>query len=342
MGMPVKIRDNYKSLSGAERSAVVFLALGEDRGSRLMEKLDEDEVRMVSRAMAGLGNVTSNLVEALLRAFTERFADAGAVIGSYESTERMLGRFLAKDRVGEIMGEIRGPAGRTMWEKISNINEGVIANYLTGEYPQTAAVILSKMRGDQAAKVLPLIPAGPRLEIVERMIQIESVQREVLMDIESILHNEFMANYARTHGADTHERMADIFNRVDRETLTEIFDGLEPLLPEATLRIKQLMFTFEDMIRLDRVSLQAVIRRCDTEALATALKGADAKQRDYFLSVLSERARGILADEIDNMGPVRMRDVHDAQAEIVVTAKSMADDGLIVIPQQGETDSVVY
>jgi len=174
------------------------------------------------------------------------------------------------------------------------------------------------------------------------MIQIESVQREVLMDIESILHNEFMANYARTHGVDAHERMADIMNRIDRDTVAEIFSDLEPLMPEATVRIKQLMFTFEDLMRLDRVSLQAVIRRCDTGSLAIALKGAEANQRDYFLSVLSERARMILRDEIDNMGPVRMRDVNEAQAEIVQTAKAMAEDGAIVIPQNDEADAVVY
>ncbi|MCW2239918.1 flagellar motor switch protein FliG [Azospirillum canadense] len=342
MGMPIKIRDNYKSLSGTEKTAVIFLALGEERGSRLMERLDDDEIRMVSRAMAGLGNVTSNLVEALLRTFTERFANTGSVVGSYDSTERMLSRFLPDDRVSEIMGEIRGPAGRTMWEKMSNVNEGVLATYLSGEYPQTAAVILSRMRSDHAAKVLPLLPAALRLEVIERMIQIESVQREVLLDIESILHNEFMANYARTHGSDTHERMADIFNRIDRDTMGEIFADLDVVLPESTQRIRQLMFTFEDLLRLDRVSLQTVIRRCDTGQLAIALKGAEAQQRDHFLSVMSERARMILQDEIENMGPVRMRDVHDAQAEIVQVAKALSDDGAIVIPQSGEADAVVY
>lgn len=342
MGSPIKIRENYKSLNGAEKSAIIFLALGEERGSRLMERLDEDEIRIVSRAMATLGNVTSNLVESLLRVFTERFANTGSVVGSYDSTERMLNRFLPTDRVTEIMGEIRGPAGRTMWEKMSNVNEGVLAAYLSGEYPQTAAVILSKMRADHAAKVLVLLPASVRAEVIERMIQIESVQREVLLDIESILHNEFMANYARTHGNDSLERMADIFNRIDRETLTEIFAELEPAMPEPTQRIKQLMFTFEDLMRLDRVSLQTVIRRCDTGQLAIALKGAQAVQRDHFLSVLSERARLILQDEIENMGPLRMRDVNDAQAEIVLMAKTLAEDGNIVIPQSDDTDAVVY
>ncbi|BAI76443.1 flagellar motor switch protein (plasmid) [Azospirillum sp. B510] len=342
MGTPIKIRENYKSLTGVEKSAVIFLALGEERGSRLMERLDEDEIRLVSRAMATLGNVTSNLVETLMRIFTERFANAGSVVGSYDSTERMLNRFLPADRVTEIMGEIRGPAGRTMWEKMSNVNEGVLASYLAGEYPQTAAVILSKMRPDHAAKVLVLVPAAIRIEVIERMIQIESVQREVLLDIESILHNEFMANYARTHGNDSLERMADIFNRIDRETLTEIFSDLETVMPEPTQRIKQLMFTFEDLMRLDRVSLQSVIRRCDTGQLAIALKGAAAAQRDHFLSVLSERARLILLDEIENMGPLRMRDVNDAQAEIVRVAKAMAEDGTIIIPQSDDADSVVY
>ncbi|WP_246201125.1 flagellar motor switch protein FliG [Azospirillum brasilense] len=224
---------------------------------------------------------------------------------------------------------------------MSNVNEGVLATYLAGEYPQTAAVILSRMRSDHAAKVLPLLAPALRLEVIERMIQIESVQREVLLDIESILHNEFMANYARTHGADTHERMADIFNRIDRDTMADIFTDLDAVMPDSTHRIRQLMFTFEDLLRLDRVSLQAVIRRCDTGQLAIALKGAEALQRDHFLSVLSERARMILQDEIENMGPVRMRDVNEAQAEIVQVAKAMADDGAIVLPQSDEADAVV-
>lgn len=342
MAMPIKIRENYKSLTGVEKSAVIFLALGEERGSRLMERLDEDEIRLVSRAMATLGNVTSNLVESLLRVFTERFANTGSVIGSYDSTERMLTRFLTPERVSEIMGEIRGPAGRTMWEKMSNVNEGALASYLAGEYPQTSAVILSKMRADHAAKVLVLLPSSVRAEVIERMIHIESVQREVLLDIESILHNEFMANYARTHGQDSLERMADIFNRIDRETLDDIFSDLEPTMPDQTVRIKQLMFTFEDLMRLDRLSLQTVIRRCDTGQLAIALKGAPVAQRDHFLSVLSERARMILMDEIENMGPLRMRDVNDAQGEIVRMAKALADDGTIIIPQSDDTDSVVY
>lgn len=342
MGAPVKIRDNYKSLSGAEKVAIVFLTLGEEKGSRLMERLDEDEIRMVSRSMAALGTVTSNLVEALLRAFTERFANAGSVMGTYESTERMLSRFLPVDRVGEIMGEIRGPAGRTMWEKMSNVNEGVLANYLKTEYPQTIAVVLSKIRPEHAAKVLPMLQPGLRFEVVERMIQLESVQREVLLDLESTLHSEFMTNYARTHGHDAHERMADIFNRVDRDTLTDLFSDLDRELPDSAQRIKQLMFTFEDLMRLDPVSLQTVIRRSDPAQLAAALKGADAPHRERFLSVMSDRGRLIMEDEIENMGPVRMRDVHEAQAEIVLTAKSLADDGIIVIPQADEADAVVY
>ncbi|WP_207477304.1 flagellar motor switch protein FliG [Arenibaculum pallidiluteum] len=342
MGNPVKIRDNYKSLSGAEKTAIVFLTLGEERGSRLMERLDEDEIRMVSRAMAGLGNVTSNLVEALLRAFTERFASAGSVIGSYESTERMLQRFLPVDRVTEIMGEIRGPAGRTMWEKMSNVNDGVLANYLKSEYPQTTAVVLSKIRAEHAAKVLPLLPPKLRFEVIERMIQLEAVQREVLMDLEATLHAEFMTNYARTHGHDAHERMAEIFNRVDRDTLNDILGDLERNLPDSAQRIKQLMFTFEDLMRLDQASLQTVIRRCDPGRLAIALKGAEPAQRERYLSAMTDRGRLIMEDEIDNMGPLRMRDVHEAQSEVVQVAKSLADDGIIVIPQAGEAEAVVY
>lgn len=150
--------------------------------------------------------------------FVSGLSGTGAVMGSFEQTQKLLSAFLPKDRVDGLMEEIRGPAGRTMWDKLGNVNEAVLANYLKNEYPQTVAVILSKVKSDHAARVLTALPEDFALECVQRMLRMEPVQREILDKIEATLRTEFMSNLARTSKRDSHEMMADIFNSFDRQT----------------------------------------------------------------------------------------------------------------------------
>lgn len=137
--------DDVKKLNGAEKAAVIMLALGEDH-IQLWQSLDEEEIKEISQAMSTLGTVTSSVVEELMIEFVSGMSSSGTIMGSYEQTQRMLGSFLPPDKVDALMEEIRGPAGRTMWDKLGNVNEGVLANYLKNEYPQTVAVVLSKLR----------------------------------------------------------------------------------------------------------------------------------------------------------------------------------------------------
>lgn len=338
----VVIRDNYKSLSGAEKAAIMFLTIGEDRAAPLMERLEDDEIRLVSRAMAGLGTITANLLEELIQHFTERFAKGGSIVGSYDSAERMLKSFLPPDRVSEIMTYIRGPAGRTTWEKMSNVNESLLAKYLIGEHPQTIAVVLSKIVPDHAAKVMPLLPAETVNDVLRRMIKLQSVQQEALSDIEDMLHRELMTNYALTHGPETHEQLAEIFNRTEADYLDTVLSQLEQDLPDAVDQIRQLMFTFDDLLDLDPVSLGIVVRSCDSEVLVFALKGCPEEIRNTFISHLSERAGSILRDSIDSTGPVLTRDVEAAKAAIVRKAKELAEVGQIIIQRGNEQEAVIY
>src|SRR6185295_15201271 len=141
----------------------------------------------------------------------------GTLTGTFESTERLLMKVLDKSKVETIMDEIRGPAGRTMWDKLSNVNESVLANYLKNEYPQTVAVVLSKVRSDHAARVLTLLPDGFAMEVVMRMLRMESIQRDVLDGVERTLRAEFMSNLSRSTRRDAHEMIAEIFNNRDRQ-----------------------------------------------------------------------------------------------------------------------------
>src|SRR5215469_15210483 len=220
-------KDDIRQLSGPERSAVLMLALGEEYGTQLWKMLDEDEIKEISQLIATLGNVSSSVVEKLLVDFVSQLSATGSLMGSYESTERLLTRFMPEDKVGQVMEEIRGPAGRTMWDKLGNVNESVLANYLKNEYPQTVAVVLSKVKSEHAGRVLTQLPEEFALEVVQRMLRMEPVQREILDKIEQTLRTEFMSNLARTSKRDSHEMMADIFNNFDRQTEARFIAALE-------------------------------------------------------------------------------------------------------------------
>jgi flagellar motor switch protein FliG len=219
--------DDFRTLSGSQKAAILMLAVGEEHCARLFALMHEDEIREVSSAMAQLGQVRAETVERLCVEFADNVGSTGNLVGTFESTERLLSRALPRERAAQIMEEIRGPAGRTMWDKLGNVNEAVLANYLKNEYPQTVAVVLSKVRADHAARVLALLPDGFAMEVVMRMLRMESVQKDVLDGVERTLRAEFMSNLARSTRRDAHEMMADIFNNLDRQTEARFVAALE-------------------------------------------------------------------------------------------------------------------
>jgi len=310
-------------LTGPEKAAVVLLALGEDHAT-IWQNLDEEEIKEVSQAMASLGTVAANVVEALLVEFVSGMSGAGTIMGSFEQTQKLLQAFLPSDKVEALMEEIRGPAGRTMWDKLGNVNEAVLANYLKNEYPQTVAVILSKVKGEHAARVLAALPEDFALECVTRMLRMEPVQREILDKIEQTLRTEFMSNLARTSKRDSHEMMADIFNSFDRQTESRFMAALEERNRESAERIRALMFVFEDLSKLDPGGVQTLLRGVEKDQLGLALKGASDALREMFFSNMSERAAKIMREDMEGMGPVRLKDVDQAQMKMVQVAKDLA------------------
>jgi flagellar motor switch protein FliG len=336
------IRDDIQTMSGPEKAALLMLAVGEDNAARLFSMMDDDEIRELSQAMANLGTVTSDLLEQMLVEFADRISTTGSVTGNYSSTERLLLKVMDKDKVSGIMEEIRGPAGRTMWDKLANVNEMVLANYLKNEYPQTVAVVLSKIKPEHAAKVLGVLPEPFAMEVVMRMLRMEAVQKEVLDDVERTLRNEFMSNLAKTNRRDSHELMADIFNYLDRTLETRFLTALEERNRDSAERIKALMFTFEDLGNLDPGGVQTLLSAADRDKLATALKGASEALRDFFFSNMSERAAKIMKEDMQAKGPVRLKDVDEAQMYMVATAKELAEKGQIIISENKGEDELVY
>lgn len=331
----------FEQLSGKQKAAILMLALGEERSGPVLKLMSDDEIREISGTMATLGPVRSNVVEKLVGELTEGLGQRGSLVGSLENTERMLTKALPPERVSQIMEEIRGPAGRTMWDKLGNVSEAVLANYLKNEYPQTVAVVLSKISAGHAARVLGLLPDGFATEVVMRMLRMESVQKEVLDGVERTLRAEFMNNLARSTRRDAHEMMAEIFNNLDRQAESRFVAALEERNKESAERIKALMFTFDDLQRLSGPNVQVLLRTVEKDKLPLALKGASEALREMFFKNLSERAGKMLRDDIEALGPVKLRDVDEAQASIVATAKDLAAQGQIEIGE-GRDDEMVY
>lgn len=338
----MRTREDYRTLSGPEKAAIFMLALGEEHTAKIFEHMDDEEIMEISQTMANLGKVSANVVERLFVDFAEQMSSTNALVGSLDSTERLLTKILGADKVGEIMEEIRGPAGRTMWEKLCNVNEEILANFLQKEYPQTVSVVMSKISTDHAARVLALLPENFALEVIHRMLRMEAVQKEVLEDVEKTLRAEFMSNLARTQRRDSHELMAEIFNSLERAVETKFMEELERSAPESAEKIRSLMFTFEDLMKLDPTSIQTVIRAVDKDKLPTALKGATETLRDLFFSNMSERAAKIMKEDMAAMGPVRLKEVEEAQQYIVSVTKDLEARGEIVIAAGGEEDELIY
>jgi flagellar motor switch protein FliG len=338
----MRIRDDYRTLSGQEKAAALLLAIGEDQMGKLFTLMDDEEIKELSQTMANLGSVSSAIIERLFMEFAEQISATGSLIGTYESTERLLVKVLGSERVNTLMEEIRGPAGRTMWDKLGNVNESVLANYLKNEYPQTVAVVLSKIKPDHAGRVLTQLPESFAMEVVMRMLRMEAVQKEVLEDVERTLRNEFFSSLARTSRRDSHELIADIFNSLDRNTETRFITALEERNRDSADKIKALMFTFEDLGKLDSGAMQAILRTADKDRIPTALKGASETLRDLFFSAMSERAGKLLREEMSAMGPIRLKDVEDAQSYLVSIAKDLASRGEIVIADGSDEDELVY
>jgi len=333
--------EDVRKLTGPEKAAVILLSLGEDH-VRLWQGLDDDEVKEISQAMATLGSVSAQVVEDLMLEFVSGMSGSGSVMGSFEQTQKLLAAFMPSERVDSLMEEIRGPAGRTMWDKLGNVNEAVLANYLKNEYPQTVAVVLSKIRSDHAARVLTALPEDFALECVQRMLRMEPVQREILDKIEQTLRTEFMSNLARTSKRDSHEMMADIFNSFDRQTEARFIGALEERNREAAERIRALMFVFEDLSKLDPGGVQTLLRAVEKDSLALALKGSSDSLREMFFSNMSERASKIMREDMESMGPVRLKDVDQAQMAMVQVAKDLAAKGEIMLVGQGGDDELIY
>ena len=336
-----RVKEDFRSLTGLQKAAIFMLSIGQVNSAKLFERMEDEEIRDISLAMVSLGSVSATIIERLFDEFSGLLSSAGGLIGSNAATEKLLLGSMSADRVSEIMGEISGPEGRTMWDKLGKVSEDILANYLKNEYPQTVAVILSKIKPDHASRVLALLPENFSLDCIMRMLRMEAVQKDVLDHIERTLRAEIMTNLSSTPTLDSHEVMASIFNHLDSNTEERFMTALEERDKESAERIKNLMFTFNDLSKIDPAGIQLLLGRVDKDKLGLALKGALEDVQELFFNNMSKRAGKMMKEDMEALGAVRLKDVEEAQTAIVLVAKGLSDSGEIVISGGGEEDAMI-
>ncbi|MCE4223612.1 flagellar motor switch protein FliG [Methylobacterium sp. C25] len=332
----------FDQLTGAQRAATLLLLLGEAEGAAIWRLLDEEEVKKVSHAMVQLGSLEAETIERLIVDFVSRLPSGGGITSNYERTESLLLKIFPSEQVTSIMAEIKGASAKRVWGSLTQIDPDILAAFLRNEYPQTVAVVLSKVRPDYAARVLTILPEEFAIDVLNRMLRMETVQKEALRHIEETLRVEFVSTIAQSTRRDAHELMADVFNAFDRQTETRFLAALDQGNRGSAKRIRELMFTFEDLLKLDPGSVQTLMRSIDNDTLCRALKGADERVRGFFLAQMSTRAAKNLTDEMGSMGPIRLKEVDEAQAKMTELAKELAEKGEIMIAKNGGEEELVY
>lgn len=332
----------FSSFPGLQKAAIVLLILGEERAGRLMENMEQAELTAVIRAMAGIGKIAQQTVTEACQLFSSKLAEGEVMVGSAYTAERMLAKFLPEDRVASIMNEIKAPIGRTTWEKLSSINHVALSKYLAGEGAQTAAVVISRLVPEYAARVIESFQPGFASEVVKRVIDLDAVSRESVVEIEGILQGEFMANYGPgSAGSDPASFLAEIFNRTKGEVAETVLADVGVERPTEVARIQSLMFTFPDLAGIDLTAASAIMNVVPREIMTMALKGATEAVSARFFDAVTDRVANIMRDEIQMMGRQRLRDVKSAQEEVLRVAKRLESAGELMLRATSDDDRMI-
>lgn len=332
---------DLSSFSGPERAALLMLAMGEDHGVDLWRGLNANELKTLSQTMAVMGPVDSECVGDLLKSFAGQLSTDGAVLGSTDTVERLVNHHLSPEKASQLVLSVKTPEKATTWDKLTHVNPQSLATFLQNEYPQTVSLVLSRIETETASRVLASLPQPYAVEVMTRMLSMEPVQQEVMDDVEKILQAEFFTTLAQTNQSNAFEQMAEIFNSFDRTSEQKFLAALEDKDSSAAERVRALMFTFEDLGQLESMSLQTLVSSVDRSVLALALKGMSEDLKDVFFDSLSDRAARLLREDMDTLGPVRIRDVDEAQDRIVSLAKDLARRGEIALGEPEEVEAMI-
>lgn len=330
-----------RGLSGPDRVATLLMTIGKPLAAKLMKHFDADEIRMVTRSVATLRPVPAPQIEALIEEFAGQFAEGGSLIGTASQVERILEGVLPPEQIKEIMAEVLGNTNHSIWDRISTVSEAALAAYIMREHPQTGALILSKVKPACAAKVMGHLPQDLRNALTRRMLTFKPIVDETMKIIERTMHEDFVMNFSRNAAADSHAKMADIINKMERDHMDDVLQSLGASRPKSAEILKGLLFTFEDLTKLLPRARTALFDRVPNDKVVMALKGTNAAFREVILQSLSTRVRRIVEQELASSEPAPQREVAEARRFVTDLALEMAGRGEIELNSDNDEDAYI-
>ncbi len=331
-----------EGLSGPEKAAVFLLTLGEEFTSQVFQRLDEDELKTVGRQMSKMDHVEQADVASLLAEFSTDEGGKDLYLSGDDLLETALKKAMTGDKASQILDEIRSDWRLTLFTKARKLEPQILVNFLRNEHPQTIALVLSVLDQPQAAAILGELKEEQRVEVIMRMSELDKVSPEILVDIDRVLQEELLSvegmEGQRLGGV---EAVAEILNNADRALEASILEGVEEQREELADEIRKLMFIFEDLINVDDRGMMAILKEVNTDDLKIALKTATEELKEKIFKNMSQRAVEMLKEDMEIMGPTRLKDVEMAQQSILKIAKRLEQEGKIQLSAGGGDDEFV-
>ncbi|MDR2412035.1 MAG: hypothetical protein LBD66_00295 [Holosporales bacterium] len=327
-----------KSLSGPEKAAVLMLVAGTEHAGKVFKLLSNDEIKSLAGNISHLGMVRSEMADSVCLHFLDQ---ATGIVGTTRRAEIVLHNVLGKERASAIIEELKTADVNAVWEKVSIVDGPSLTNYLKDEHPQTIAVVLSHITPQRAAEVFSLLPQETAFSVLDRILKIDNVQSGVLADVGKTLRTELLNTQQTVERRGIHINMAKIFNYMEGEKSETFLDYLEKNMEDDATRIRALMIRFEDLVKISTESLELLFHHIEPARLALALKVSPEHVRQFFHNHLSLESLQLLQQETELLGAVRVREISQAQAEIVEIAKRLIRRGEIqLLPAEKENEVV--
>ncbi len=330
--------------SGPIKAAIFLLAMGEEFSAEVFKHLKDQEVRKVSSLMAQISNIPGESVQMVLDEVREKMSlvQGEVSVPVEDFLKKVLFSSMPEEQAREIYEEIMRQLHPSTFQKLSSLEPKVIVNFLANEHPQTIAVILAHLEPDFSASVLSELPERMQADVMLRIANLEKISPDIVSEIDRVLEEELfaveMSDATKVGGA---EKVAEILNNVERTLEDSLMEQIEDNSEELAEEIRKLMFKFEDLLEVDDGAIVTILKEVSTDELKLALKAASDELKEKFFGNMSERAGLMLKEDLEMMGPVKLKDVELAQQAIIRVAKRLESEGKIVLGGKGGEEVLV-
>jgi flagellar motor switch protein FliG len=336
------VAESINIISGVRKAALFLMVMGEDFTAQVFKHLTDKEIKLIGEHMAQVKKVDMKTVSNVMDEFSKAMGEDGIGISGKDFLQKTIPKAFDSKKSDDILGDLLSKNEEKMFEKLSALNPNVLANLLMTEHPQTIALILVNMKHQTAAEVLQLLPENIQGEVVIRIADLEDVPNEIVNEIHEVV-NEMIADMGDETGATQGglDTAAEILNYLDHKTETSIFEKIESVREDLADEIRQKMFIFSDLVNLDDRSIRTLLKEISNDELILALKTASEELSQKVFNNVSKRAAEMMKEDMEVMGPVKLKDVEQAQINIVKAARRLEEEGKIVLRGKGGEDILV-